>query len=74
MKNKKSLQLMLAVMLSCPAYTVDAATHYQMIWGGNESLVQTGIRLTLLVTLLFHNIMEFMQMELILQMLATRIT
>lgn len=42
MKNKKSLQLMLAVMLSCPAYTVDAATHYQMIWCGNESLVQTG--------------------------------
>lgn len=42
MKNKKTLQLAVAFMLSCPMYSVNAATHYQMIWGGEANNVKTG--------------------------------
>lgn len=42
MKNKKTLHLAIAFMLSCPMYSVNAATHYQMIWGGEANNVKTG--------------------------------
>ena len=42
MKNKKSLHLAVALILFCPMYTVNAATHYSMIWGGEANNVKTG--------------------------------